>query len=362
MPNPLPPPLEYDATLIRSIHEAASALGGVASIYQFVPNPALLVIPFLNLEAVMSSRIEGTVTTTEALFEANVAPLSEVTEPTREVANYLKAMNRGMELLKEIPISLRLVRELHRTLLDNTRGDGPQAGLFRSQQVHIGRRGRPISEASYVPPPPNLIPQLMDDWEKYLHKDATPSPLVHCAILHAQFEMIHPFSDGNGRLGRLLMSLLLISEGHLPQPLLFLSAYFERFRDEYLSSLAQISTEGNWRDWVIYFLEAVRVQSDAAVAAAKAITNLREQMREQIGTTHIGQLHRVIDLLFENPVVTVAFVAERLGMTQPTAARAIEKLQEHGFLLETTGKTRYRRYAAVPILRAIEQATLAPGE
>ncbi|MEN6402981.1 MAG: Fic family protein, partial [Armatimonadia bacterium] len=184
----------------------------------------------------------------------------------------------------------------------------------------------------------------------------------HCAILHAQFEMIHPFSDGNGRLGRLLMSLLLISEGHLPQPLLFLSAYFERFRDEYLSSLAQISTEGNWRDWVIYFLEAVRVQSDAAVAAAKAITNLREQMREQIGTTHIGQLHRVIDLLFENPVVTVAFVAERLGMTQPTAARAIEKLQEHGFLLETTGKTRYRRYAAVPILRAIEQATLAPGE
>lgn len=207
-----------------------------------------------------------------------------------------------------------------------------------------------------MPPPAHLIPELMDNWEKYLHNDTTPSPLVHCAMLHAQFEMIHPFADGNGRLGRLLMSLLLISEGHLPQPLLFLSAYFERFCDEYLSRLGQISSEGNWREWIIYFLEAVRVQSSAAIAAAKAITDLRDQVREEIGTAHSGQPHRLLDLLFENPVVTVPFVAERLGISNPTAMRTITRLQENGFLVEITGRPRHRRFAAFPILDAIEKA------
>lgn len=351
VPELLPPALDYPQTLVTEIHEAAAALGSVAAISRFVPNPRLLIVPFLSLEAVLSSRIEGTITTPSAVLEARVIPEAEVGVPEAEVRNYLDAMDYGIEHLPTLPLSLRLLKDLHAILMKNVRGYNRAPGEFRQGQVHIG--SDTLETARYIPPPANLLPELMSNWEHFLHSDVVP-PLVQCAVAHAQFEMIHPFWDGNGRIGRLFISLALIAKGHLPQPLLFLSAYLEKHREQYYQHLSAISTTGDWRGWISFFMRAVITQANAAVNAAKALLDLRDDVRHGLNTRSVHALS-LVDLLFESPVVTVGVVQERLNLPYPTARRAIAALEEAGFLTQMYHK-RPARFMASKIFDVLEMA------
>lgn len=351
VPAPLPPALEYPETLVTEIHGAAAALGSVAAISRFVPNPRLLIVPFLSLEAVLSSRIEGTVTTPTAVLEARVAPEADVGEPTAEVRNYLDAMDYGLSQLPTLPLSLRLLRDLHALMMKNVRGYNRAPGEFRQGQVHIGSDA--LASARYIPPPANYVPDLMSNWERFLHSDALP-PLVQCAVAHAQFEMIHPFWDGNGRIGRLFISLMLIAKGHLPQPLLFLSAYLERHREQYYDHLAEISSSGDWNPWVGFFMRAVTAQASAAANAAKALLDLRDTVRHALTTRSIHAL-TLLDILFEAPVVTVGLVQDRLNVQYPSARRAIDALVKVGFLDQMEHK-RPVRFMASPIFDVLDSA------
>lgn len=355
MPELLPPALDYPQHLVVEIHQAAAALGSVAAISQFVPNPRLLIVPFLSLEAVLSSRIEGTVTTPSAVLEARVIPEAEVEVPAAEVRNYLDAMDYGIGQLPTLPLSLRLVKDLHAILMKNVRGYNRAPGEFRQGQVYIGSDS--LASARYIPPPANVVPELMSNWEHFLHSDVLP-PLVQCAVTHAQFEMIHPFWDGNGRIGRLFISLALIAKGHLPQPLLFLSAYLEKHREQYYQHLSDISTTGDWSGWISFFMRAVTAQAGAAVDAAKALLDLRDDVRHGLNTRSIHALS-LVDLLFESPVVTVGLVQDKLNLHYPTARRAIAALEKVGFLNRKDHK-RPARFIASAIFDALETASDSP--
>lgn len=354
VPNDLPPQLDCSLELLTRVHDTGHSLGQVAGIAEYIPNPKLLIVPFLGLEAVLSSRIEGTVSTTTDLFAAEVALPEEVSEPTREVANYLKATDQGIALLQELPICVRLVRQLHGTLMQGVRGRDWPPGEFRRSQVHLGRPRRPIQEATYVPPPAERLLDLMAAWERFANDDHSLPALVQCALLHAQFEMIHPFYDGNGRVGRLILSLFLMSKGFLDRPLLFLSAYFERNRDEYYRRLLAVSKEGDWGSWIDFFLAAVDTQAGAAVRAAREIAGVRNEIMAQFATKR--NVLQLIDLLFEHPVVTNNLVAERLHVSFPAASRAIRGLVEAGYLEEITGRLRDQRFAAVKLISAIDRS------
>ena len=357
VPSLLPPHLAYTTPTIALLSEAAEALGGVASIGDYVPNPRLLVYPFLSLEAVMSSAIEGTQTTAAQLFEAKIEQPSRMSPDTRIVNNYLEAMDLGREVLQDKPLSLWLVRALHERLLQDVRGQDRAPGQFRNDQVYVGDRRQPIEQASYIPPPHHLLLGLMEDWERLVNALTDMPSLVQCAVMHAQFELIHPFFDGNGRIGRLLLSLFLIQKGHLPQPLLFLSAYLEHHREEYNGRLLAISQRGDWPGWIEFFLRAVAVQSRRAVSAARNIIQLRDQMRAKVqeSVVTINELN-LLDMLFENPFVTRRTAKEELRVSFPTASAAIHHFEELGFLEEITGRRRSQRFLARPILEAIESA------
>lgn len=354
VPNDLPPNLDCSLQLLTQVHDTGHSLGQVAVIAEYVPSPNLLVIPFLGFEAVLSSRIEGTISTTTALFEAGVVSAEEIAAPTLEVVNYLKAMNEGIALLQELPICMRLVRQLHTTLMQGVRGHEWPPGEFRRSQVHVGPGRRPIQEAVYIPPPADHLDHLLSAWERFANDDQTLPALIQCALLHAQFEMIHPFYDGNGRVGRLLLSLFLMSKGYLDRPLLFLSAYFERHRDEYYNRLLAISQIGDWAGWIAFFLTAVEHQAKVAVRAAREIADLRNEVRVQFERNRIVQ--DLVDLLFEHPVVTNRLVADSLGIAFPTATRAIGRLVDVGYLQEITGHARNQRFAAVKLISAIDRS------
>lgn len=353
VPNRLPPRLDCSLELLVQVHDTSYSLGQMAVVAEYLPNPRLLVVPFLGLEAVLSSRIEGTVSTTTELFASEVGLPEEITEPTREVANYLRAMDQGLALLQELPLCLRLVRKLHATLMEGVRGQEWPGGELRRSQVHVGRPRRPLEEATYVPPPADRLSALLADWERFANEDQTLPALVQCALLHAQFEMIHPFYDGNGRVGRLLLSLFLRSKGYLDRPLLFLSAYFERYRDEYYRRLLAVSQAGDWPGWIRFFLTAVDYQAKASIRTAREIADLRDGIRGQFEGNRV--VRDLIDLLFEHPVVTNSLVAEKLDIAFPTATRAIGRLVDVGYLKEITGRARNQRFAAVKLLSAIDR-------
>ncbi len=362
VPYAPPPQIGYSLELVSALSEADRALGRIDGIANFVPNPALLVVPFLKMEAVLSSRIEGTQTTPEAVFQAEIADKEPVDPDTQEVVNYLDAMYLGLGRLGERPLSLALVRDLHARLLTTVRGGVAQPGRFREEQVHIGPPGQPIDRASYIPPPPWMLPELLEDWERFLNADLGLPPLVHCAILHGQFELIHPFLDGNGRIGRLLMSLFLIARRHLSQPVLFLSAFFERYRSDYYGHLRRISEQGSWTRWLAFFLEAVAVQSRHALTAAQTILGLRDEIRGELQAARApAHLLTLVDSLFQNPYTSIKHAAEQLGVTHPTAAKAVRTLQRMGFIQEVTGRRRDQRFCATRLLQAIE-AGAEPNE
>lgn len=360
VPNPLPPTLVADWGLTARLSEADRAISELAGLGRSLPNPSLFISPFLRREAVLSSRIEGTQSDISDLYYYEAGQLSlpgfEQAGPSeadlREVFNYVRALEFGLERLQKIPISLRLFREMHQILLANVRGAYATPGEFRTRQNWIG--GRSLNEAVFVPPPVKEMQTALDSLEKYLYQEDVYPPLVRLAFIHYQFEAIHPFVDGNGRIGRLLLALLLVAWGLLPLPLLYLSAFFEAHRQVYYERLLKVSEEGDWRSWVDFVLEGVQIQSQDAVWRVKRLQDLQHAWYEASGQAHAsGSVLRLLDFLFASPILSIPQVQEYLGVTYRTASRNVEKMVEMGFLRQL-GESNYdRRFVADAILNLI---------
>jgi Fic family protein len=302
---------------------------------------------------VLSSRIEGTRASLDdvLLDEVEERPAREAAD-VREVRNYVAALEYGVERLRELPLSLRLVRELHARLMEGVRGEHGTPGEFRRTQNWIGPPGSDLVSADYVPPPVDEMMPLLNDWERFLHEREIMPDLVQCAVMHEQFEAIHPFIDGNGRVGRLLIVLFLIERGRLAQPLLYLSTYIEAHRQEYYELLQRVRTHGDWESWTRFFLIGVAETGRAAVRQASDLMELRESFRRQLRRK--PRALALVDHLFVNPYVTVARTAELLEVSQETARQAVQVLEECAILEEVTGRRWGRLYLARPILDAIQ--------
>ncbi|MGO9086581.1 MAG: Fic family protein [Candidatus Sulfotelmatobacter sp.] len=361
LPNPLPPKLEITWELAERISDADRSLGELAGVARTIPNPHLLIEPFTRREAVLSSRIEGTQATLTELFSAEAGARKErPSEAIREISNYVNALEYGLRRLKQLPVSLRLIKELHERLMKDVRGES-LSGEFRRAQNFIGPPGCKLENATYVPPPVPDMKDALDRFEKYLHESRRSlPPLVRLSLIHYQFEAIHPFWDGNGRVGRLLITLLLCSESLLPQPLLYLSAYFERNRKEYYRFLLDISQTGNWTDWLRFFVNGVSEESRDAVARSNQLLALRQEYREKLQAQKLpGRTLELMENLFKEPVITVASARDRLKVTTRAAQQNIDRLVQAGILREVTGRQRYRIFVAQRIIQVVEadQAT-----
>lgn len=359
-PEPLPPKLAYDAKLALALSRADTALSELSGLGRYLPNPHLLIVPYTRREAILSSRIEGT--------RANLSDLlrDEAGEPTpddpddiREVRNYVTALEYGIEQLQTLPISLRLIRGMHARLLEGVRGDHARAGEFRDRQNWIGGPGSAIQEAQFVPPPPAEMRAALNEWERFANRVGDMPDLVQCALLHQQFETIHPFIDGNGRLGRMLIMLFLLQRGRLSQPLLYLSAYFEAHRRDYYALLQRVRTDGDWRGWLLFFLQGVEETARAALRQASELMDLRERYHAALRDK--GTALTLIDELFVNPFTTVARAAAQLGVSNPAARAAVNTLVERGMLREITGKSWGKTYVALRILRVISPEETGAG-
>lgn len=356
VPHPLPPPLTWSPALVAALSEADRAVGYLGGLGQVLPNPHLLIRPFQRQEAVLSSRIEGTQASLADLYVYEAVPEAGAGLPddVREVHNYVQALEYGLEQIQAgQPISLRLVRELHAILLaDGARGQWCCPGEFRTRQNWIGPVGCTLEEATFVPAPPELLLEALSAWETFLHaRDGLP-PLIRLGLIHYQFEALHPFLDGNGRVGRLLLALLLNAWEILPQPLLYLSAYFERQRADYYALLLEVSRSGAWERWLLFFLRGVAAQSRESVRRGQRLLALYTRYQERYRSA--GKLLTLIERLFEQPFVSGPQVAAQLEIAPATAYHYLEELAQAGLLRETTGRRRSRQYVAVEILAAIQ--------
>jgi Fic family protein len=357
VPNPLPPSLKWTPELVASLSAADQAIGRLAGLGSMLPNPHILIAPFIRREAVLSSQIEGTQASLSDLYAYESVQLSLFDHPSdvREVHNYVRALEYGLERLNDLPLSLRLIREFHDHLMAGVRGEHQTPGRFRRSQNWIGPPGCTIKDATFVPPPVVEMKQVLDAFERYLHADSPLPSLIRLGLIHYQFEAIHPFLDGNGRVGRLLITLLLCAWGLLPQPLLYLSAYFEAHRQEYYDHLLGVSQYGAWEEWLRFFLRGVAEQSNDAVTRAGRMQMLREQYHGRFQTMRAAaRLLQVVDLLFVRPILGIPQVAETLGVSYQSAGRYVETLEAAGVLREITGRARNRVYQADEVLRAIE--------
>ncbi len=348
--------IDLDLGAVKLLTDAERGMGELVGVGKRLPNPHLLIGPFLRREAILSSRIEGTITTAQELllFEAE-EPETPPTPDVKEVRNYIDAMEYGLERLEKLPVCLRLIQELHERLMQNVRGEEHRPGEFRDRQNFIGTQGQTVNEARFVPPPVPEMHKALQEFELYL---ATPNDLpvlVQLALIHYQFETIHPFMDGNGRIGRLLITLLLCERGCIPQPLLYLSAYFERNRDAYMNHLLRLSQTGNWLDWVNFFVRGVADQSRDAIERANTLYILRDVYTKKMTAARSSALClKLIDDLFAYPAISVARAAKRLGVTHRSAQLNVHKLVAQGILREATGRQRNRIYVAPAIIAAIE--------
>jgi Fic family protein len=351
VPAPLPPRIVYTDALVRSLSQADAALGELCGLGRQLPAPALLIAPYVRREAVLSSRIEGTQASLEELLRDEAGQPAKDPADVGEVRNYVEALNHGVARLPKLPLSLRLVRELHAILMRGVRGDRATPGEFRRSQNWIGPSGSTLLTATYVPPPPEEMKKALHDWELFLHQRDVLPDLVQCALVHEQFEAIHPFLDGNGRVGRLLVTLFLVERERLPQPLLYLSEYIESRRFEYYDRLQAVRTDGDWGGWLLFFLDGVAVTARRAVQQAGQLLALREAWRRTLSGK--PRALALLDRLFENPYVDVAQAQKALGVSNPTARQVVATLQREGLLQEVTGRAWGRLYLARPILDAI---------
>ncbi len=356
-PAPLPPQIEWTTELMLALSQADSALGELKGLGHNLTNPHLLIAPFIRREAVLSSRIEGTQASLTDLYayEAAQLPLFDRPEDVKEVYNYVGALEYGLQRLQTLPLSLRLVRELHERLMDGVRGELQTPGEFRRSQNWIGPPGCTLNDAAFVPPPPDAMREALNALESYFYAEPKLPSLVRLGLIHYQFETIHPFLDGNGRVGRLLIVLLLCAWDLLPQPFLYLSAYFQHHRTAYYEHLLNVSQRGAWDPWLCFFLQGICIQAHDAIVRSRRLLTLRERYREQFQHQRTAaRLLQVIDYLFSRPIVSIQGLADAIeGIDYQSAYRYTQTLESAGLLREITGQNRNRVYRADAILEAI---------
>lgn len=364
IPAPLPPnpPVRLDDGELRTLlSEADLALGRLDGITSLLPNPDLFVGMYVRREAVLSSQIEGTQASLTDLLQFEVGEAEELRVlDVEEVVNYVRAMNYGLERLETLPLSLRLIREIHEHLLQGVRGQHRDPGEFRRSQNWIGPSGSPLNNAAFVPPPPHELLRILGELETFLRDRSSPA-LIHAGLAHAQFETIHPFLDGNGRVGRLLITFLLCERKVLTRPLLYLSHHFKLHRAEYYDRLQAVRIDGNWEGWLGFFLRGVREVAQEAADRARKILSLREQKREALSGRNRNLLP-LLDQLFQRPVVTVNSVREALKVTFATANKYVSRLQGLDILTEVTGYRRNRLFQFTPYLSLFSGDEAMPSE
>src|SRR4030042_1617809 len=362
IPNPLPPspPVRFDGKLQALLSEADRALARLDGMTTVLPNPDLFIAMYVKKEALLSSQIEGTQASLEGVleFEADLIPKENLDE-IKEVINYVRALNHGIERLKELPMSLRLIKEIHKILLEGTRGEHRNPGQFRRSQNWIGPSGFPLSEAIFVPPPPDLVIPAMGELEKFLHQESNIPPLVKIGLIHAQFETIHPFLDGNGRIGRLLITFYLFWKEILSKPLLYLSFYLKKKRPEYYELLMKVRTDGAWEEWIKFFLIGISDTSEEAANSAREIIQLKEKLMAELYKSSIASIYavRLIDLLFETPLISIKEIIDKLKISKEAANELVKKFEKVDILKEITGKQRYKKYSFKQYIEIIARGT-----
>ena len=353
VPNPLPPKIELDWELVNLLSKADRKLEKLSDAGQLLPNAHLLIRPFIRREAVTSSRIENTRSGLDDLFlfeadQTETSPVSDV----KEILNYVRAMEYGIKRLEDLPVSSRLICETHEILMQGVRGEHATPGSMRTSQNWIG--GRTLRDATYVPPQVADMKQCFSDLEKYIHSNAQEPALIQCALVHYQFEAIHPFLDGNGRIGRLLITFMLLEKGLLPQPLLYLSDFFERYRNEYYRLLLNVSQKGDWKAWITFFLNGVRQQSENALSTIQKLLDLQSQYRALATGRRVPKIvNRLIDYLFASPVISISALSKVWEIPFPTVQRGVNYLIEKSILREITGGSRNRLFVADEIFNTI---------
>jgi Fic family protein len=353
VPNPLPPDLSLRMTAIQSLAQAERALGKLAGAGEMLPNPHLLIGPFVRREAVLSSRIEGTIASEEDLVLFKVDPEVENRVPdTLEVRNYVTALEYGLTRIVEVPVSLKLLGELHSRLLKGVRGADKSPGEFRDRQNYIGSSRTTIHEARFVPPAVPEMKQALQAFEGFLHAPSERPFLIDLALLHYQFEAIHPFRDGNGRVGRLLIPLLLAERKILTKPLLYLSAYFEKHRSDYADLLLRVSQKGDWESWIEFFLNGIGEQAMDGVERATKLMSLWQDYRKRLQTARVSILaQNLVDQLFLQPAMSVGLARQLLRVSFLSAQNNVMRLVKLGILKEITGRKRDRIFIAPEILQ-----------
>jgi len=360
IPKPLPPdpPLKIDPETIEILSKADTVIGRLSGIADTLPNPDLFVAMYVRKEAVLSSQIEGTEASLEDVleYESGNRPRALPNDVT-EVVNYVKAMNYGLRRLSELPLSLRLIREIHAELMKGVRGGDKTPGQFRKSQNWIGPGGCTLKNARFIPPPPHETIKALGELEKYMYFKLTNPMLIECGLIHFQFETIHPFLDGNGRIGRLLIAFFLCYKGILKKPLLYLSHYFKQNRPEYYEKLMAARDEGDLESWVKFFLKGVVYVGNEACETSHKILNLQFENKNRINETYrntrkIIALH---DKLFDKPIVSVRDITKMIDVTFPTASDICQKLAALGILKKITQKERNRLFAYKNYLDILKQ-------
>jgi Fic family protein len=356
IPKPLPPVPEIimDQEMWNLLSQADRALGRLDGATDALPNPDLFVFMYVRKEAVLSSQIEGTQASLIDVLEFESQALEpENPQEVAEVVNYVSAINYGLERLKELPVSLRLIREIHQELMEGVRGAERNPGEFRRSQNWIGAGGCSLAEASYVPPPPHEMLQSLDNLENFLHSPQPMPTLIKVGLAHAQFETIHPFLDGNGRTGRLLITFLLCEQNILQRPLLYISYYFKKYRTEYYDCLQAVRDSGNWEGWLKFFLRGVYEVAQEAAATARKIVNLKEEHRQLVLNTmkrRSGNAIALLESLYLKPIFTVEHAEAITNLSYPNANTLIKDLSDIGLLQEITGQKRNRAFSYAPYL------------
>ncbi len=356
VPEPLPEALSLDRITVNILDAASRAVGILAGAGETIPNPHILYRPLIRREAVLSSRIEGTMASLTDVVSAEAGPPPRPDSDVREVINYALAVDHGIALLEQLPISFRLANELHEVLMRGVRGQETRPGAFRDTQVYIGPEGSPIEEARFVPPPPQYLRDLFQGLEEFVNQgDNLMPPLVRCALMHYQFESIHPYRDGNGRIGRLLITLFLQQSGLMTQPLLHLSAYFERDRQRYYDELLNVSVTGDYERWVRYFLTGVGQEARDTIERVRQLRQTQENWRDTLRERNVSaNVLRLLDEICSRLVMSAPTASRFLGITDAGARRVLDRLVDAGIVKRNTG-SRPNLYAVERLMEIVDR-------
>ena len=361
VPEKLPPdpPLRIESALQNLLSQADMALARLDGMGYFLPNADLFIAMYVRKEALLSSQIEGTQASLENIFEYESGDKPENINDVAEVINYIRALNYGMDRLKTLPMSLRLIKEIHGVLMQGTRGGNKTPGEFRKTQNWIGPQGSTLKDARYIPPPPQEVVKTMGDLEQYIHKGRKLPVLIDCGLVHYQFESIHPFLDGNGRVGRLLITFYLYFREVLHRPLLYLSYYFKKNRQEYYDRLNMVRDKGDYEQWIAFFLKGVMETADSAVETSRKILELQTKHRNLLWKKKLSSPLAVgiLERLFQKPYVSVNDVAKEFSISFQAASTLVSQLEGAGILREITGKKRDKRFIYAEYITILSEGT-----